>query len=170
VSNIGETRRPALGPRLAELVQDQSGNEVERGLAPVISGIDPLPFRVAQGERDILSVRDLVRRAEAHLLKEIEPGAARNSTRFPAYDYIASVLGPPSGGHLPQLALFVVDKAARRPGKQCRNDISNTFAAARRGNDDGVLGTVVTEVIRAASGVRPAANIDTGAGVPAARQ
>ena len=170
MGNIGETRRPALSPRLVELVQDQSGNEVERGLAPVIRGIDPLPFRVAQGERDVLRVGDFVRCAEAHLLEEIETGAAGDGARLPAHDHIAGVLCPPSGGHFPQLALFVVDKAARRPGKQCRHDISNTFAAARRGNDDAVLGTVVTEVMRAASGVRPAANIGTGAGVIAARQ
>jgi len=105
-----------------------------------------------------------------HLLEEIETGAARDGARLPAHHHIVGMLRAPSGGHFPQLALFVINKAARRPGQQCWHDIADTFAAARRGNDDAVLGTVVAEVVRAASAVRPAADIDAGAGLPAARQ
>ena len=117
MGDIGETRRPAPAPRPVELVQDQGSNEIERRLAPVIRSIDPLPSRVAQGQRDVLSICDFVRRAEAHLLEEIETCAAREGARLPAHDHIAGMLGPPSRRHFPQFALLVVDETARRPGQ-----------------------------------------------------
>jgi hypothetical protein len=136
----------------------------------MVRAIDPLPFRVAQRQRDTLRVGDFVRRAEPRFLKKIETGASCDSARLPAHDHIAGVLGSPPCGHLPQLALFVVDEAARRPGQQRRQDVSDTFAAARRGNDDAVLRPVVSEVMGAPSGIRPTADINTGARATTMRQ
>ncbi len=90
---------------------------------------------------------DLVRRAEANLLEEVEAGAAVDGAELQADDGVVRVLRPPARRQLPKLAFLVVDGAARRPGQQRGVDVADTLAAAGRGNDDAMLGTVMAQVM-----------------------
>ena len=143
---------------LIERVEDQAGEKREAGLLPVIR--EPLPVRITKHLRDVLCVCHFMRRAEADLLQEVEPGAPLDGAELQPDDDIIRVLRPPAGGQLPQLAFLVIDRGAGRPGQEGRVDVADTLSAAGRRDDDAVLGTVMPQVVRAPLSVGPAADID----------
>src|SRR6185437_8079381 len=96
------------------------------------------------------------------LFQEVEAGAPFDSAGLPADDDVVGVPGAPAGGELPQLALLVVDQAARGPGQQRGQDVAHTLAAARRGDDDAMLRPVMAQVMDAALRISPSADIDPG--------
>src|SRR5580698_8994251 len=69
------------------------------------------------------------------------------------------MLRSPARGQLPKLAFLVVNRAACRPRQQRGVDVADALAAAGRGNDDAMLGSVMTQVMRLTLAIGPATDI-----------
>ena len=100
-ARLAVTRR-AL--RLVQHMQDQAGQQCEAGFLPMVLA-RPLPVRVAQHLRDVLRIRDLVRRAQPDFLQEIESGTPLRGARFPPDDDIAGTSARASLRSVPTVRL-----------------------------------------------------------------
>ena len=137
----------AAGQRLlllrVENMQDEPDQERMRGAVPVVA--DAVAVRVDEDIGDVLRVAHFLI-AHPDLEQRVVPRARAVRARGIELETEAAELAtPPARREHPVLSLHVVDEHRVRPGEQVRHDERDAFAAPSRGEDEDVLGTIVTE-------------------------
>src|ERR1700722_15007255 len=111
---------------------------------------------------DVRDITEGIRRADTNATEWVPRDRVGYLGGGKSHDDIAGFAMPPTGRHLPEFTLGVIDDRAVRPRQQRGDEHASALAAASRAKAHGVRLAGVRQVTQAAPAVGPASHDDAG--------